>query len=84
MKSKLIINAVIFWSELYMAEVLIISNSIVPTCKFEVLIAQPLPKLAMATRSPVTGSPETKPCFPPSKFKYYIPGKKKIVLFYLC
>ena len=40
-----------FWSELYMAEVLTISNSVVPTCKFEVLIAQPLPKLATPTTS---------------------------------
>ena len=61
-----------------MAEALTISNSAVPTCKFEVSIAQPLPKLAPATRLPVH---LIKPYFPLSE--YYILGKN-IVLFYLC
>ena len=46
----------------------------VPTSKFEVSIAQPLPKLAMATQGHkgVTGYTwDIKPYFPPTEFKYY-------------
>ena len=60
------------WSEVYMADILAVSNSEV---KFEVLMAQPLPKLATATREGHKGVTsytwDITPYFPPTEFKYY-------------